>query len=67
MPTIKVDGMHCGHCKKRVEEAVSGIPGVKSATVDLAKKEVEYQEDGAPVAVETVMQVIRDAGYEPHA
>lgn len=67
MPTIKVDGMHCGHCKKRVEEAVSAIAGIKGAKVDLDKKELEYQEEGAPVSVETVMEVIRDAGYEPYS
>lgn len=67
MPTIKVDGMHCGHCKKRVEDAVSGMAGIKSAQVNLDKKELSYEEDGAPVSVEAVMEVIREAGYEPHA
>lgn len=36
---LKVEGMTCGHCKMSVEKALKGVPGVASASVDLAKKE----------------------------
>lgn len=45
MATLKVNGMHCENCKNAVEKAVSAIPGVKSAKVDLDKKELQYEEE----------------------
>ncbi|QDG63696.1 heavy-metal-associated domain-containing protein [Pseudarthrobacter sp. NIBRBAC000502771] len=30
-----VEGLTCGHCVRTVEQAVSGVAGVESATVDL--------------------------------
>ena len=45
MPKIQVDGMHCEHCKNAVEKAVSAIPGVKNASVNLDRKELEYEEE----------------------
>lgn len=67
MPTIKVNGMHCEHCKAAVEKAVKAIPGVKSATVDLDKKELQYEEEdkNMPIALKIIMGAISDLGYEP--
>jgi copper chaperone CopZ len=36
---VKIDGMHCEHCAKRVEECLSSIPEVKKVKVNLNKKE----------------------------
>ena len=36
---FKVGGMHCEHCKRRVEEAVNDIKGV-AGSVDLKKGEL---------------------------
>lgn len=38
--TIIIEGMHCGHCAKRVEEALRKINSVSSVKIDLGKKEV---------------------------
>ncbi len=67
MATIKVNGMHCEHCKAAVEKAVSAIPGVKSAKVNLDKKELEYIEEdkNMPIALDIIMGAIKDLGYEP--
>lgn len=37
--TIKIEGMSCGHCAKKVEKGLKEIKEVKSVTVDLEKKE----------------------------
>lgn len=37
---INVSGMHCAHCAKAVEDAVSAIEGISKAKVDLAKNTV---------------------------
>jgi Cu+-exporting ATPase len=58
-----VGGMTCASCVARVEEALSGVPGVVSANVNLAseKATVEYLE-GTGVA--DMRRAVKDAGYE---
>ena len=56
-----VDGMHCDHCKNRVEEVVNDMSGI-AGKVDLKKGElvVSYAED---VDDATVKARIERAGY----
>lgn len=35
---VKIDGMSCSHCAKRVEEGLKKIDNVKSVKVDLNNK-----------------------------
>ena len=59
--TFKVEGMHCDHCKMRVEEVVNDIKGV-AGKVDLKKGEltVSYAED---VDDQLITARIERAGY----
>ena len=36
----KIEGMHCMHCAKRVEESLKNIKGVKKVMVSLEEKKV---------------------------
>ena len=36
--TIRIDGMHCEHCKKAVERALGAVAGVDAVEVKLDKK-----------------------------
>jgi Cu+-exporting ATPase len=58
-----VGGMTCASCVARVEEALSSVPGVISANVNLAseKATVEYLEG---TAVADMRRAVKDAGYE---
>ncbi len=58
-----VSGMTCASCVARVEEALSSVPGVVSANVNLAseKATVEYTE-GTGIA--DLKRAVKDAGYE---
>jgi Cu+-exporting ATPase len=58
-----VSGMTCASCVTRVEEALSSVPGVISANVNLAseKATVEYLE-GTGLA--DMRRAVKDAGYE---
>ncbi len=40
---LEVTGMSCGHCERAVKEALNGIEGVNSVSVDLATKMVEVE------------------------
>lgn len=64
MKILKVNGMHCGHCKAAVEEAAGKIPGVSQPEADLAAGELRYEE-AAPVDQEALKQAIRDIGFDP--
>ena len=37
--TIKIEGMHCEHCAKKVEKALAELDNVKKAKVNLKKQE----------------------------
>jgi Cu+-exporting ATPase len=58
-----VGGMTCASCVARVEEALSSVPGVISASVNLAseKATVEYLEGTEPA---DLRRAVKDAGYE---
>ena len=59
--TFKIGGMHCEHCKTRVEEIVNDINGV-AGKVDLKKGEltVSYAED---IDDEIIKAKIEKIGY----
>ena len=59
--TFTVDGMHCDHCKNRVEEVVNDMAGI-AGKVDLKKGEltVSYAEE---VDDERIIARIEKAGY----
>ena len=61
--TLTVEGMMCMHCAAHVEEALSKLPGVKSAKVDLAKKTATVKVDEL-IALEVYEKAIADAGYK---
>lgn len=59
--SFHIDGMACGHCKARVEEAIRAIPGVEDVEVSLADKSATVSGSAAP---EQVVEAVTRAGYE---
>jgi len=59
---LTIDGMMCNHCKMNVEKALSGIPGVVSAVVDLGAKTATVELSGN-VSDEEFNRVISESGY----
>ena len=57
---LRVEGMTCGHCASRVEQAALGVEGVASARVDLEAGILEVS-GGRP---HQVIEAVREAGYE---
>lgn len=61
--TIKVEGMSCGHCAKKVETALKEIKEVKSVKVILEEKKAEVVLKNE--IDDTVLKnVIEDLGYQ---
>lgn len=61
---LLVEGMMCNHCKATVEKALSAVPGVSSAVVDLQAKTatVALSEDVADAAL---FDAVKAKGFEP--
>jgi Cu+-exporting ATPase len=61
--TLTVGGMHCAGCAKRVERALSGIPGVASSRVDLIAGRAAVDYDPAQTSESALKEAVRAAGY----
>jgi Cu+-exporting ATPase len=62
---IGIGGMTCASCVARVEKALKKMPGVLSATVNLATESARIEVASADVTDARLRRVVRDAGYEP--
>ena len=60
---IKVNGMKCEHCKKRVETALSKIAGIDKVKVDLKTGNVKITSK-TNIPLDILKEVIEDTGYE---
>jgi Cu+-exporting ATPase len=65
MPTqrLRVKGMTCAACVRRVEKVLTRAPEVHSATVNLATETAEVQ-TAQPVDIAALIDAIRAAGYD---
>lgn len=61
---LLVEGMMCNHCKATVEKALSNVPGVTAAVVDLEAKTatVTLTED---VPDATLFEAVKAKGFTP--
>ena len=59
---VYIDGMCCGHCAKRVENALSAVTNVVSADVKL-KKNLAVIRSREEVSDEEITKVVTEAGY----
>jgi P-type Cu+ transporter len=65
MLSIGVGGMTCASCVARVERALKRVPGVDSATVNLATEKATVSFDPHSAQVDALLGAIEHAGYEP--
>lgn len=61
--TIAVEGMTCGHCQKRVADALRAVKGVKSVEVSLEKKSAEVSFVPGKTDRAQLVQAVEAAGY----
>ena len=62
--TVPVRGMHCAACVGKVEEALTLVPGVETATVNLATERATVVFDPARADLGTLQAAVAAAGYE---
>jgi P-type Cu+ transporter len=59
-----VRGMHCAACVGRVERALTGLPGVERATVNLATEQATVSFDPERTSFDALQAAVAAAGYE---
>lgn len=62
--TLSVPEIHCDHCKASIEGAVTVVPGVEGADVDIDASTVAFDYDGTAATLQAVVDAIEGVGYE---
>jgi Cu+-exporting ATPase len=61
---LKITGMHCASCVRRVEQALRNTPGVISATVNLATERATITYDPTRITPADLAEAIKNLGYD---
>lgn len=61
---IKIRGMSCEGCVKKVLQALQAVPGVNDVTVSLSDSDANVQYDEEKTSVEQLKAAVKDAGYD---
>lgn len=59
---LRIDGMHCGGCVRRVSQALSATDGVKVEEVTVGTARLSSNAEPAPV--DLAIAVLAKAGYK---
>lgn len=60
---LLVEGMHCASCVNRIEKAIGNVPGVSSASVNLATREAHVKFDPTRAGLTQIQQAVEAIGY----
>lgn len=61
---IKIEGMHCEGCSKRLTKVLSNVKGANTVEVSLEKKLADIEYDETIAKLEDFYEAIEDAGFE---
>jgi Cu+-exporting ATPase len=61
---LAINGMSCASCVGRVEKALAAVPGVETASVNLAGESAEVTGPRGAVEMAALVAAVRRAGYE---
>ncbi len=62
--TLKIEGMHCGSCVRRVSQALAATPGIVVNEVRVGAARLTATEEPAPVDLAIV--ALAKAGFAAH-
>lgn len=60
---LKITGMSCAACSARIEKKLSGLKGVKLASVNLSTERARVSYDPGVIKASDMIKVIEDLGY----
>ncbi|AHF07548.1 heavy metal translocating P-type ATPase [Desulfitobacterium metallireducens] len=61
---LKVLGMTCEHCVRRVTKALESLPGIEKVEVSLAEEKARFNWDSSLTDRRSIHHAIEEAGYE---
>jgi len=61
---LKVEGVSCASCVRRIEQALAKVPGVAEANLNLATEKATVTYDPTLVKEEELMEAVSAAGYK---
>jgi copper chaperone len=61
--TLHIQGMTCQHCVQTVTRALTSVPGISEAHVDLAQNSARITYDPAVATLPKVMQAVNATGF----
>ncbi len=62
--TLRIDGMHCGACVRRVSQALAQTPGLEVKEVQVGAARLASTQDPPPV--NQAVEALAKAGYSAH-
>jgi copper chaperone len=62
--TLRIDGMHCGSCVRRVSHALAATPGAVVNEVRVGAARLTAAEEPAPVDI--AIAALAEAGFAAH-
>jgi copper chaperone CopZ len=62
--TLRIDGMHCGSCVRRVSQALTAVPGVTVNEVRVGEARLTAADEPAPV--DLAIAALAKAGFTAH-
>jgi P-type Cu+ transporter len=63
-PSLKIGGMTCATCAKRIEKVTKKLEGVQDSSVNYATEKLSIQYDESVVSLPAIRATIEKAGYE---
>ncbi len=64
---LKVEGMSCMGCVRTVERALTILPGVKQAEVDLERGSARVTYDSEQISLDQLVHAVNKSGYQAAA
>ena len=62
--TLRIEGMHCGACVRRVSHALAGTDGLQVKEVRVGAARIASDQD--PLPVDRALAALAKAGYPAH-
>ncbi|MEG0913543.1 MAG: copper ion binding protein [Oscillospiraceae bacterium] len=61
---IDINGMSCGHCKMRIENALSNLAGVEKFDVSIEDKHAVVEYNDSVVSLDAIEEAIEALGFD---
>jgi Cu+-exporting ATPase len=62
--TLSITGMTCGHCGKKIENALMNHQGIQSVAIDLDHHRAHILYNKHQITIEDMTSIIRSSGYD---